>query len=111
MITYLKGCFAMFIRLQLVVLGLAISQGITLSAMENKATNSPHSPRRLLSCSQESRLQDSGDVPTVAALKRSLEIRKEEKVNMYYPWPGATPEIYSKENIQDSMKPWYSHFY
>lgn len=99
----------MFTRLQLVVLGLVISQGVTLSAMENKV---PNSPRNALSCSQESRLKE-GDVLLVGALKRSLEVRKEEKnqtINMYYPWPGAHPKIYSSnENIQDSMKPWFPH--
>lgn len=110
----------MFKRLQLVALGVVVLQAGSMSAMENKAPNSPrkvtNSPRKLkqpLSCSQEARRSDSGDFAVVKGLKRSLEARKDESssaVGVYYPWPGGNPEVSVRlENTTDQMKPWYPY--
>jgi hypothetical protein len=113
----------MFKKLQLVVVGVVVLQAAGMSAMENKSQISPKTPRtpRKMnnssgklsnSCSQEAR-SGSGDFATVAGLKRSLEVRKEEQryvSHAYYPWPGANPD-YSNfpVSIADQMKPWYPH--
>jgi hypothetical protein len=106
----------MFKRLQL-ILGVVVLQVVSINAMENKASNSPRTPRAArnpLSCSQEVRLRDNGDFAPIAGLKRSLERRKEEQNNtshMYYPWPGANPDFScSTVNLADQMKPWHQHF-
>ena len=103
----------MFTKLQLVLLGVVVFQGADLSASEKSSNsprrglNSPRSPRNPLSCSQEAR--QNGDL-AIAALKRSLEVRKEEnQSSLYYPWPGANPVIEnncSKITMADQMKPW-----
>ncbi len=100
----------MFNRLQLVLLGVVVFHGAGLNAMEKK--DSPRSPKRsALTCSQEARLTDNGDL-MIAAIKRSIEVRREEKNNIYYPWPGGNPEIYwdhPRYTAQDCMKPCFPH--
>jgi hypothetical protein len=109
MVTYLRGVF-MFMRLQLVVLGVVVFQGVGLNAMERKS--SPRVIKRsALTCSQEARLTDNGNLK-IAALKRSIEVSKEEKKDMYDPWPGGNPEAcwdHSRYTAHDYMKPWFPH--
>jgi|SRR5579862_4919834 hypothetical protein len=97
----------MFTKLQLVMLGVVVLQGAGLSAMDKGK-----SPRNPLSCSQEARRTDSGELMVkIAAIKRPLEISKEEKMDVHYPWPGGNPEIYwyPTANVTDRMKPWFPH--
>jgi len=63
---------------RMIVLGLVFSQGAYIVAMDKK-TESPRTPRRNpLSCSAEAR--NEGElIKRTAALKISVEIRKEEK--------------------------------
>ena len=68
---------------QLVLVGLVVSQGVGLSAMENKATSSP---RRSLCCSQEAR-----KVEVVRALKLSSEFKPKKRVNRGHSYGGGSP--------------------
>jgi hypothetical protein len=113
MVTDLRN--VMFKNLQLVVLGVVVLQAAGMSASENKSQISPktpRTPRSPLSCSQQAR-RDSGDFPTVASLKRSLEKRKEEPNSSsyaYYPWPGGNPDYSNRPmSVADQMKPWVPH--
>ncbi len=109
----------MFKRLQLVVLAAVVLQVAGMSAMDKapnsprKITNSPRNLKHSLSRSQEVRRSDSDDFAVVKGLKRSLEVRKEERKNtpyVYYPWPGGNPEVCPRqENVTDHMKPWYPY--
>jgi hypothetical protein len=108
----------MYMRLQLVVLGVVVLQAAGMSAMENKSQNSPktpRTPRSSFSCSQQARLSDSGDFVVVTGLKRSLEKRKEEQNNTsyaYYPWPGGNPDYSNPQiSVADQMKPWLPHHF
>ncbi len=112
MVTDLRN--VMFKNLQLVVLGVVVLQAAGMNAMENKSQTSPQTPRSPLSCSQQAR-RDSGDFPTVAGLKRSLEKRKEEPNSTsyaYYPWPGGNPDYFNRQiSVTDQMKPWSPHHF
>lgn len=98
----------MFNRLQLVLLGVVVLQGVGLSAMDKveksssfpKVINSPRTPRNPLSCSRE-------------ALKRSLEVRKEENknlINFYYDSPCGAGRVKMYEDPYSHnvsrMAPW-----
>ena|SRR5260221_4933798 len=105
----------MYMRLQLVVLGVVVLQAAGMSAMENKSQISPKTPRTPRNpCSQEAR-SNSGDFAIITGLKRSLEKRKEEQNNTsyaYYPWPGGNPDYSNPQiSVADQMKPWLPHHF
>ena len=73
----------MFTKLQLVMLGVVVLQGANLNAMnQDKVSNSPRNP---LSCSQEARKVENGDLATIVALKRPREVSNTS--NLYYDSP------------------------
>ncbi|HEX4068901.1 MAG TPA: hypothetical protein VHX42_02285 [Candidatus Babeliales bacterium] len=90
----------MLTKLQLVVLGVVVLQGAGLSAMEKPL----RSPRQqiALSCSQEARRTNSGDL-TAVALKQSLELRKEEKKNYSSNFYYDSPCGHSRVMFEDQM--------
>jgi hypothetical protein len=102
-------------KLQLVVLGGVVLQAMGMNASEGNKQNSPKTPRTPrpgLSCSQQARLANSNDFAPITGLKRSLEVRKEERNNTsyaYYPWPGANPDFSAQSSIVEQMKPWFPH--
>lgn len=90
----------MFTKWRMVMLGLVVSQGFSIVAMEKGAESTRRTP---LSLSAEL-------IKKTVALK----IRAEEKPDMYYSSPcGGSPERCwgSKFNMVDYMKPWTPDFF
>ena len=95
MIDVLGGCLfkglIVFNISRMILLGLVIFQGSTVVAME-KRVDSPRTPRsNPLSCSAEAR-RDGEIIKRTAALKISVEMRKEEKISQsktYYDYCGG----------------------
>lgn len=81
----------MFNKWRAILLGLVISQGFSIVAMEEKS-KSPRTPQRnVLSCSAEVR-KEGELMQRAAALRVSAEVRKEEKraqSSMYHQYCGG----------------------
>lgn len=104
---------------RMVLLGLIIAQGVNLVAGEQPKVNLSNSGKEIKIAAAMVMLEKKN------SLGCSTEVNKEERPQLFYPWPGGNPEYYyagqtavgytntswnrssSRYNPFDDIKPYY----